>query len=299
MEIEVYFPNMTSTLQITGCGFNVKPPGWSYPMHHHHLFELAYGFSGEAHQHVNGHTVCVREGDWLLVKSGVKHGTDNRSDSPYAFFNIHFDVDDPGLRKRLSAADYGLLPRADAEKTRLPFHMKHIERILTESLMSSPPGTANPIPLNRIGPGPKIELQAYVLLIVKEMADSTVIRSSLENNAALPVISTPETDLAHAVEERLQLMALSPAEETIAGIARQLHISRSQCTKTFTKVYGVSPRRYVSRLIAGRAKFLLVTTSMSIEDIALELGFRSLSHFSRQFRRWTGVSPLQYRPKHE
>ncbi|TMV44621.1 helix-turn-helix domain-containing protein [Paenibacillus mesophilus] len=299
MDIQVYFPNMTSTLQITGCGFNVKPPGWSYPNHHHHLFELMYSFSGEALQHVNRGTVRLETGDWLLIKSGVKHRTDNRSDSPYAFFNIHFDVDDPELRKKLSAADYGLLPRANAERTQLPGLMRQIERILTDSLTMEPRDATEAIPPGRIGPGPRIELQAYVLLIIKEIADNSPVFRVTPDHESFPVSSSMETDIAHAVEERLVRMAHSPAEHSIAEIAGQLHISRSQCTKTFTKVYGVSPRRYVSQLIESRAKFLLVTTSMSIEDIALELGFRSLSHFSRQFRRWTGLSPLQYRPKHE
>lgn len=299
MDIQVYFPNMTSTLQITGCGFNVKPPGWSYPNHHHHLFELMCGFGGEANQYANRSMVRLQAGDWLLIKAGVKHRTDNRSDSPYAFFNIHFDVDDPELRKRLSAADYGLLPRADAERTQLPGLMRQIERILTDSLTTEPRDAAEPVSLGRIGPGPRIELQAYVLLIIKEIADSPSIFRITTDHASLPVSSSLETDIAHAVEERLQRMARSPVDHSIADIAGQLHISRSQCTKTFTKVYGVSPRKYVSQLIESRAKFLLVTTSMSIEDIALELGFRSLSHFSRQFRRWTGLSPLQYRPKHE
>jgi AraC-like DNA-binding protein len=34
---------------------------------------------------------------------------------------------------------------------------------------------------------------------------------------------------------------------------------------------------------------------MSVTDIALSLGFSDPTAFSRAFRRWTGVSPIQYR----
>ncbi|PYI51789.1 helix-turn-helix domain-containing protein [Paenibacillus flagellatus] len=303
MDIEMYFPNMTSTLQLTGCGFGVKPPGWSYPTHHHHLFELLYCYGGEAEQHVNGRAFPLREGDWLRIKSGVRHRTDNRSETPYSFFNIHFDVDDPELRKRLSGSDYGLLTRAEAERTGLPVYIRRIETILTEGLVDTPGGMREKIALTRLSPGRRLELQAYVLLLIGEIADSAgaePLAASVSPEADRKTGFTAfETDIAHAVEERLQRMASSGADDSIARIADELHISRSQCTKIFTKVYGVSPRRYVSRLIETRAKHLLVTTGRTVEDISLELGFRSLSHFSRQFRRWTGLSPLQYRPKRQ
>lgn len=299
MDIEVYFPNMTSTLQISGCGFGVKPPGWSYPMHHHHLFELLYCFGGEATQVMNGYELTLRPGDWLIVKSGARHRTDNRSDSPYSFFNIHFDVDDPELRRRLSGADCGYLACSKAEETELPGYMKRIERIMTAGLAVEQDNLSGMLALQRLDPLHKIELQACILLIVKEIAEQSAAMTPVPMKGRPPAASSLETDIAHAVEERLQRMASADSEDSITQIAKEMHMSRSQCTKIFTKVYGVSPRRYVSLLIVNQAKHLLVTTSLSIEDISVRLGFRSLSHFSRQFRRWTGTSPMQYRPKQE
>ncbi|MEF3307696.1 AraC family transcriptional regulator [Paenibacillus sp. GYB004] len=299
MDIEVYFPNMTSTLQISGCGFGVKPPGWSYPMHHHHLFELLYCFSGEATQVMNNYELTLHSGDWIIVKSGARHQTDNRSDSPYSFFNIHFDVDDPELRRRLGGVDCGYLSSSEAETTGLPGYMKRIERIMTAGLVGERDHPAGMLALQQLDPLLKIELQACILLIVKEIAEQSASLTPTAIQKRPSAASSLETDIAHAVEERLQRMASPESEDSIAQIAKEMHMSRSQCTKIFTKVYGVSPRRYVSLLIANQAKHLLVTTSLSIEDISIRLGFRSLSHFSRQFRRWTGTSPLQYRPKHE
>ncbi|GAA3403768.1 helix-turn-helix domain-containing protein [Paenibacillus hodogayensis] len=301
MDIELYFPNMTSTLQITGCGCGVKPPGWSFPAHHHHLFELLYCFGGAAVHHANGQAVPFRKGDWFWIKAGVKHGTDNDGPEPYTFFNIHFDIDDPELRKTLSSADFGLLPHAEAEQTGLPALVERIERMMADSLpaLASPLVGPEPLPPLTLRPGQKLELQAVILLMIQQIVDRLpqTFRAEAPVPAQPPVTTSLETDVAHRIEERLRLMALGLAGNSIESIARELHMSRSQCTKTFTKVYGVSPRGYVSRLVTNRAKELLVTTSMSVEEIAFGLGFRSVSHFSRQFRRWTGLSPLQYRPK--
>jgi len=83
----------------------------------------------------------------------------------------------------------------------------------------------------------------------------------------------------------------------IEEIANHLNLSRSQCYKVFTKVYGMSPRQYLTQLTLNQAKRHLLDNELTIEEIAEKLGFSSISHFSRQFKRWTGVSPSQYRPR--
>ncbi len=52
---------------------------------------------------------------------------------------------------------------------------------------------------------------------------------------------------------------------------------------------------YLSIVQIRKAKELIIHTPMTIEEIAIELGFASLSHFSRQFKRWTGFNPQQFR----
>ncbi|MDF2661920.1 MAG: AraC family transcriptional regulator [Paenibacillus sp.] len=299
MDIDFTFPNMTSTLQISGCGFGVKPPGWSYPMHHHHLFEILYCFSGEAVQLIGTNEMTLRSGDWMLIKSGVRHRTENRSDTPYAFFNIHFDVDDPSLRKRLTAADNRALVHSDAAAAGLPEIVRRVERLMAAKLTNDANGMSAHRAALAFDPLHKLELQAAILLIVSTLAEHRTRPAPESSKPRFSVASLLETDMAHVIEERLRRIAATDTDDSIARIAHDLHLSRSQCTKLFTKVYGIPPRRYLSELVVSRAKRLLVTTNRSIETIALELGFQSVSHFSRQFRRWTGVSPMQYRPKYE
>jgi AraC-like DNA-binding protein len=44
-----------------------------------------------------------------------------------------------------------------------------------------------------------------------------------------------------------------------------------------------------------RAKHLLCHTSMSVTDVSLEVGFRSLGSFSATFKRLVGAAPRAYR----
>ncbi|WP_409341119.1 helix-turn-helix domain-containing protein [Paenibacillus sp. MBLB4367] len=295
MNIEIRFPNMTSTLQIIGCHFGVKAPGWSYPKHHHHLFELLYCWSGEVRQTINDTSIAFRAGDWLLLKSGVRHQLENVSNESYSFFDVHFDIDDTGMRQLLSRKPFGHIPRAIAEKTRLPEYRNEIERLLQTSLAEcSAPGSD----FTQVQPsfGDKLAVQGYILLMIQELMPLLQTNDETANGEGAKQASAFEADMAHAIEEKLRSTVY--ATGAVEEIARELNLSRSQCTKVFVKIYGISPRQYMSQLKLSEAKKLLIGSDMTIEAIAVRLGFGSISHFSRQFRRWTGLSPNQYRPKH-
>jgi len=58
---------------------------------------------------------------------------------------------------------------------------------------------------------------------------------------------------------------------------------------------GCSPSEYLTELRMRRAATLLVSTNMSVSEIALEVGYLSLSHFSRMFRERFGKTPRAFR----
>ena len=58
---------------------------------------------------------------------------------------------------------------------------------------------------------------------------------------------------------------------------------------------GCSPSEYLTELRLRRAATLLVSTNLSVSEIALEVGYLSLSHFSRVFRERFGKTPRAFR----
>jgi AraC-like DNA-binding protein len=63
----------------------------------------------------------------------------------------------------------------------------------------------------------------------------------------------------------------------------------------FRQVYGMSARQYRSLVKLKRAKTLLLDNEMSVQSVAERMGYSDTAHFSRQFKRWTGMSPIAYR----
>ena len=84
----------------------------------------------------------------------------------------------------------------------------------------------------------------------------------------------------------------------VEQIIASFGISPGYGLQVFRKVFGHSPRAYLSNLKLQEAKMLIEQPDLSLGEIAIKLGYTHLSHFSRQFKRWTGQSPLQYRRQH-
>ncbi|MCR5264874.1 MAG: AraC family transcriptional regulator [Clostridiales bacterium] len=82
---------------------------------------------------------------------------------------------------------------------------------------------------------------------------------------------------------------------SVEDIANAVNLSRSYLTEQFGRVYGLPPHEYLTMYRISAAKNLLLSTAMTITDIAERTGFRDVYTFSRVFRRVNGISPARYR----
>ena len=78
-------------------------------------------------------------------------------------------------------------------------------------------------------------------------------------------------------------------------VARAVHTSTFYFCKMFKKVTGINFTDYLSRVRIERAKNLLLNPNLRVSEIAFEVGFQSLTHFNRVFKKVLGQSPTQYR----
>ncbi len=86
------------------------------------------------------------------------------------------------------------------------------------------------------------------------------------------------------------------AEDLSLGeVAKAVSMSSYYFCKMFRKVAGVNFTDYLSRVRIEKSKNLLLNPNLRISEIAYEVGFQSLTHFNRVFKRVLGQSPTEYR----
>ena len=64
--------------------------------------------------------------------------------------------------------------------------------------------------------------------------------------------------------------------------------------RTFVSVYGISPIKYLHNFRMEKAKAILRSDFETIEQVALSVGYNSIYHFSKMFKVYSGISPLEY-----
>lgn len=82
---------------------------------------------------------------------------------------------------------------------------------------------------------------------------------------------------------------------SLKKLSRELNLSEGYISDCFKKHMGMTIMKYAKKIRIDRAKVLLVTTTSSILEIGLTLGFHDQSHFHKVFKSFTGVSPSEYR----
>lgn len=84
---------------------------------------------------------------------------------------------------------------------------------------------------------------------------------------------------------------------SLKQIADVALLSENHLLRTFRQIFGLSPFEYITHLKLAQAKQLILETDKSISEIAIQLGYSSISNFSYYFKTIFGQSPIALRKK--
>lgn len=82
---------------------------------------------------------------------------------------------------------------------------------------------------------------------------------------------------------------------SVEGLARRVAMSRRNFVRRFKAATGNVPREYVQRVRIEAAKRALEVTTRSIGTVSSEVGYEDVAAFRKQFLRWAGLTPSEYR----
>lgn len=84
---------------------------------------------------------------------------------------------------------------------------------------------------------------------------------------------------------------------SMAQLAAHCHTSERTLLRRFQEALGHSPVQYAQQLRVERAKALLETTALPLEDITARCGYEDVASFSKVFKRWAALTPREYRQR--
>ena len=75
----------------------------------------------------------------------------------------------------------------------------------------------------------------------------------------------------------------------------ELNMSSNYLSDLLKKETGKNAQEHIQHYVVDKAKTMLLSTTESASEIAYRLGFEYPQHFSKMFKKKTGVSPAEYR----
>lgn len=78
-------------------------------------------------------------------------------------------------------------------------------------------------------------------------------------------------------------------------LASRVGVSSAELKQIFPKVCGMPPYAYLRKLRMEKAMDLIRHGEMNITEIAYDIGYNSISHFSKVFAGYFGIKPSQFR----
>lgn len=80
----------------------------------------------------------------------------------------------------------------------------------------------------------------------------------------------------------------------VTDYASLLHITPNHLNKSVKAITGKSPAKWIGEALVLEAKVLLYQTDLTINGIAVEIGIYDQSYFSRLFKKYEGLTPLEF-----
>lgn len=134
---------------------------------------------------------------------------------------------------------------------------------------------------------------------LRQMSAKVMVADSNRSSQAPFISEAIAAGSGHAVVERARrwLNERMDQQWSMTELADHCNTSPRTLLRRFQKAVGLSPVKYTQKLRVERGKALLESTMLSLEDITERCGYADVSTFSTVFKRWSQVTPREYRSR--
>lgn len=242
-------------------------------LHRHDFIEIFYVVAGSATHFLNGVQTELKAGDAFLLKTTDKHRFSSLNSSSFTHRDICVTVEEfKSICDFLNPELYDNI----LNKKNLSVKINLESLSFFEAMLNSYTSELNSNVFNEV----LKTITTNILFIFKNKAFSA--------KKAMP----------DWVKQLIDYMR-SPYyfQMTVSELTEDLHFSKQYICYTFKQCVGMSITDYFLKQRIDYAKYLITTTTESIQQIAYSAGFNNLTFFYRYFKKAFGSTPLEMRKK--
>jgi len=213
-----------------------------------------------------------RPGDLILVPRGVRHCIAAGQGQQVRQVSVHFQAPVFGAVDLLSVLGFPARVSGACVASAGPASLR-----LTQTFGDRPLGWKQSM---------LVEVWSVLLAVLQKQPE-----------LCKPIEGAPRFRYLARVQPALEWIAtrLSDPALSSAQVAGRLGVSSVYLRKLFKPVTGLGPALYIQRRRIEQASMLLRHTPLSVKEVAAHVGFENLPFFFRCFKRWTGLTPEDYR----
>lgn len=256
-------------------------------MHDHSFLELTYILRGTVEHTLDGQTTVLREGDYLIVDYGSRHSYQAISQNGYDNLDCLFvpELLDPILKGTKSL-------RTLLEHYLLHFNMQALVQNPAHMVFHDDSGRIYSL-LEQI----KQETEQ------KEAGYTELVRCYL---IEILILTMRRLDDAQAAATGQDISAFLTAyvadhymeDVTLQELAGRLNYSLPYVSKRFNEDVGVPFVKYLQNYRVMQGCRLLSSSKRTLAEITEMVGYRDIKFFSALVKRYTGLSPSDFRRKY-
>lgn len=258
--------------------------------HFHHYFEVIYMQEGNIFANVEGKEYYMSEGDILFIFNDQIHSFYASSSNDAIVVGIKFNLSRLEITSSTTPKLYDLLLIAKEKNANVRFNIQNNKESMWPSLFAI---CKEELSAKQIGFD--IVVHAHLCLFVTEL-----IRKWSEEGVDFTTPSGYKHKDDINIRNILEYIDEHLDENLkVEELAKRCNMSYSNFAKCFKEMYGRSCKEHLELLRVEKSDQLLISTDMSLSDIAVELGYSDLSHFIRIYKKYKGTTPGKKRTMSE
>ena len=245
--------------------YQEKEQGFLFSGEAHPILELTYVDQGSMHSVVEGQDILLKQGDLVIYGANQWHMQYADIGVAPRFVTITFDI---------SAGD--LTPLLNRKFTAPQHTVALLQQMLQEQEKMD--AFSSNIILSR--------LELLLLLLLREDKEPRAGKLQTSNavHSENEIIRQAQQYISSHIREKL----------SVPLVARQVDVSPSYLTALFHKNLQISPGEYIRRTKLQESKQMIRENNLNFTEIAAELQYSTVHHFSRQFKEKFGITPTEY-----